>query len=67
MCVLFRIETNVLTVCEGDLMSVFDPSVSLFEKHEGEISTVSFSPHRKDVFLTCGSDNEIRIFNIDQV
>ncbi|GLV31925.1 uncharacterized protein CBL_07684 [Carabus blaptoides fortunei] len=56
-----------LPVSEGDLVSIFDPSVSAFEKHEGEISTVTFSPHRNDIFLTCGSDNEIRIFNIDQI
>lgn len=43
-----------------------DPSVSAFEKHEGAVNSVEFSPHRKELFLSCGADHEIRIFHIEQ-
>lgn len=46
--------------------NALDPSVSAYEKHEGEVCSVAFSPHRKELFLSCGSDNEIRIFHVEQ-
>ncbi|XP_031332328.1 WD repeat-containing protein 34-like [Photinus pyralis] len=33
-----------------------------YEPHEGEIITVRFSPNRKDMFMSCGTDGEIRIY-----
>lgn len=45
----------------------YDPVFKYYEPHKGEIVTIKFSPDRKDLFLTSGTDGEIRIYRIDQV
>ncbi|XP_069697896.1 cytoplasmic dynein 2 intermediate chain 2-like isoform X1 [Periplaneta americana] len=43
-----------------------DPVLSAFEKHQGAVTSVQCSPHHENIFLSCGSDNEIRIYNMKQ-
>ncbi|XP_030758051.1 WD repeat-containing protein 34-like [Sitophilus oryzae] len=44
----------------------FDPIFKYYQPHKGEIASVKFSLTHKDMFLTCGTDGEIRIYLIDQ-
>ncbi|XP_050512216.1 cytoplasmic dynein 2 intermediate chain 2-like [Diabrotica virgifera virgifera] len=43
-----------------------DPSFKFYEPHEGEVVSVNFSPNRKDMFMTYGTDAEIRLYLIGQ-
>ncbi|XP_056632887.1 cytoplasmic dynein 2 intermediate chain 2-like isoform X1 [Diorhabda sublineata] len=43
-----------------------DPSFKYYEPHEGEVVSVSFSPNRKEMFMSYGTDSEIRIYLIGQ-
>ncbi|VEN39509.1 unnamed protein product [Callosobruchus maculatus] len=45
---------------------VFDPLSKYYEPHDGEITCISFSPTRSEMFLTCGTDAEVRIYLIGQ-
>ncbi|XP_050296697.1 cytoplasmic dynein 2 intermediate chain 2-like [Anthonomus grandis grandis] len=44
----------------------WDPVYTFYEPHKGEISIVKFCLQRKDLFLTSGTDGEIRIYLLDQ-
>ncbi|XP_019755719.1 cytoplasmic dynein 2 intermediate chain 2-like [Dendroctonus ponderosae] len=44
----------------------YDPVFKYYEPHKGEIVAIKFSPDRKDLFLTSGTDGQIRIYRIDQ-
>lgn len=46
---------------------IFDPVFKFYEPHEGEIINVAFSPNRKDMFMTTGTDGEIRVYTLGQV
>lgn len=46
---------------------MFDPAVKYHEPHEGEVISVSFSPNRSEMFMTCSADSEVRIYIIGQV
>ncbi|KAF5270375.1 hypothetical protein FQR65_LT05563 [Abscondita terminalis] len=45
---------------------VLDPVMKYYEPHEGEIITVRFSPNRKDLFMSCATDGEIRVYLTEQ-
>nr|CAI5855491.1 unnamed protein product [Callosobruchus analis] len=45
---------------------VFDPLSKYHEPHDGEITCISFSPMRSEMFMTCGTDAEVRIYLIGQ-
>jgi WD40 repeat protein len=44
-----------------------DPVLYAFEKHEGAVTCVQCSPHHANTFISCGTDNEIRIYHLKQV
>lgn len=46
---------------------ILDPVFKFYEPHEGEVVNVHFSPNRKDMFMSNGTDGEIRIYIIGQV
>ncbi|KAI4457927.1 wd40/yvtn repeat-like-containing domain superfamily [Holotrichia oblita] len=46
---------------------ISDPVYKYYNPHEGEIRKISFSPNRKEMFLTCGTDGEVRIYILGQV
>ncbi|KAF5290878.1 hypothetical protein FQA39_LY14558 [Lamprigera yunnana] len=46
---------------------ILDPVMKYYEPHEGEITTVRFSPNHKDMFMSCATDGEIRIYLTEQV
>lgn len=46
---------------------VLDSAVMYYNKLQGEVTAVSFSPNRKDMFMTCSTSAEIRIYMIGQV
>ncbi|KDR08919.1 WD repeat-containing protein 34-like [Zootermopsis nevadensis] len=43
-----------------------DPVLNTFEKHEGAVTCVKCSPHHAKTFISCGTDNEIRIYHMNQ-
>ncbi|CAH1155069.1 unnamed protein product [Phaedon cochleariae] len=43
-----------------------DPSFKYYEPHNGEITRVCFSPNRSEMFMTSGTDQEVRIYIIGQ-
>ncbi|XP_063926225.1 cytoplasmic dynein 2 intermediate chain 2-like isoform X2 [Zophobas morio] len=45
---------------------VLDSVFKYHQPHKGEVNSISFSPNRKDMFMTSGSDLEIRIYLIEQ-
>ncbi|XP_060520299.1 cytoplasmic dynein 2 intermediate chain 2-like [Cylas formicarius] len=45
---------------------LLDPVYKYYEPHQGEVTRVKFSPDRKEMFLTNGTDGEIRIYLLDQ-
>ncbi|CAH1975658.1 unnamed protein product [Acanthoscelides obtectus] len=45
---------------------VFDPLSKYYEPHDGEVTSISFSPMRSEMFMTCGTDGELRIYLIGQ-
>ncbi|XP_018580092.1 WD repeat-containing protein 34-like isoform X2 [Anoplophora glabripennis] len=45
---------------------LLDPAFKYYEPHEGEITSVSISPNRNDMFMTSGTDAEIRIYLFGQ-
>ncbi|XP_076264796.1 cytoplasmic dynein 2 intermediate chain 2-like isoform X2 [Rhynchophorus ferrugineus] len=47
-------------------ISTFDPVYKYYQPHKGEIASIKFSTSVKDMFLTCGTDGEIRIYLIEQ-
>lgn len=49
------------------MSSTLDPYVNSYNGHDGEVTIIDFSPHRKELFLTCGTDDQIKIFHVDQV
>lgn len=44
-----------------------DPVYKYYQPHEGEVIGVSFSPNRKEMFMSFGSEGEIHVFILDQV
>lgn len=46
---------------------ILDSAITYYNKLQGEVTAVSFSPNRKDMFMTCSTSAEIRIYIVDQV
>ena len=46
--------------------SILDPVISEYNRHEGSVTSVKCSPTR-NLFVTSGTDKEIRIYDFDQV
>ena len=44
-----------------------DPVLNAFDKHQGAVTCVQSSPHHENIFISCGTDNEIRIYHMKQV
>lgn len=63
---VFRIQIASLIGSTADV-PIYDPVFKFYEPHEGEVVNVCFSPNRKDMFLTNGTDGEIRIYTTGQV
>nr|XP_023021351.1 WD repeat-containing protein 34-like [Leptinotarsa decemlineata] len=45
---------------------LLDPVFKYYLPHEGEVTSVSFSPNRSEMFMSCGTDAEIRVYLIGQ-
>ncbi|XP_076345784.1 cytoplasmic dynein 2 intermediate chain 2-like [Tachypleus tridentatus] len=43
-----------------------NPVVMSFTPHQGYIGSIQSSPHTRNLFLTCGSDGELRIYSLLQ-
>lgn len=48
-------------------VSLKNPITMCFEKHKGQITSVQFSKFSRNIFLTSGSDGELRIYTLLQV
>ncbi|PNF15363.1 WD repeat-containing protein 34 [Cryptotermes secundus] len=44
-----------------------DPVLNAFEKHQGAVTCIQCSLHHKNMFISCGTDSEIRIYHTEQV
>ena len=42
----------------------YDPVKIPFAPHNGRVHSVQFSPFDRNIFLSCGSDQEIRIYSL---
>ncbi|EEZ98765.1 WD repeat-containing protein 34-like Protein [Tribolium castaneum] len=49
-----------------DEAPLLDSVFKYYEGHKGEVSSIKFSPNRREMFMTSGSDSEIRIYVVDQ-
>ena len=49
---------------DADFLS---PPIQAFEGHLGTVNAIDASPHFEDIFLTCGSDMSVHIYNTHQV
>ncbi|GFG35753.1 hypothetical protein Cfor_03930, partial [Coptotermes formosanus] len=47
-------------------MPLRDPVLNAFDKHQGAVTCVQSSPHHENMFISCGTDNEIRIYHMKQ-
>ncbi|KAJ8984705.1 hypothetical protein NQ317_004966 [Molorchus minor] len=45
---------------------LLDPVYKYYEPHEGELTHISISPNRKDMFMTYGTDCEVRVYLFGQ-
>ena len=54
-----------MSLFSGD-ESILDPVIDEYSKHEGSVTSIKFSP-TQNLFVTSGTDKEIRIYDFDQV
>ncbi|XP_035224182.1 WD repeat-containing protein 34-like isoform X2 [Stegodyphus dumicola] len=45
-------------------VSLKNPITMSFEPHKGQVTSVHFSPFSRNIFLSAGSDGELRIYNL---
>lgn len=46
--------------------TIYDPVIDEYDRHKGTVTYVKSAP-TKNLFVSCGSDKEIKIYNFDQV
>lgn len=44
-----------------------NPITMCFERHQGQVTSVEFSKFSRNIFLSSGSDGELRIYTLLQV
>lgn len=44
-----------------------NPVISKYEKHDGDVKSIQFSPHRPQLFMSCSSGGQVHIYDIEQV
>ncbi|XP_071040250.1 cytoplasmic dynein 2 intermediate chain 2 isoform X2 [Parasteatoda tepidariorum] len=60
-------ESKVPTLYSGaSSVSLKNPINMGFERHKGQVTTVQFSPYSRNIFLSAGSDGELRIYSLLQ-
>lgn len=62
---LYKCKLDNLFPIEGD-ENTFDPVIDEYERHGGSVTSIKRSP-TKNIFVTSGTDREIRIYDFDQV
>ncbi|KAG8231832.1 hypothetical protein J437_LFUL008603, partial [Ladona fulva] len=65
---LFRCSTITTKPISGidPEVNLSDPSSGSFQSHNGQIRDVQFSPDQHQMFISCSSDGEIRLYNYEQ-
>ncbi|XP_067015238.2 cytoplasmic dynein 2 intermediate chain 2 isoform X2 [Anabrus simplex] len=63
---LLRCSTVSSKPIEDPPVAFKDPVLSAYKKHEGAVCAVQCSSQQMNIFLSCGSDKEIRVYNIEQ-
>ncbi|XP_035733830.1 WD repeat-containing protein 34-like [Vespa mandarinia] len=61
---IYKCSLDRMSFIEGD-ESLSDPVIDEYDRHEGSITCVKCSPNR-NLFVTCGTDKDIRIYDLDQ-
>ena len=61
---IYKCSLDRIAPIEGD-ESLMDPVIDEYERHEGSITCVKCSPIR-NLFVTAGTDKEIRIYDFDE-
>lgn len=46
--------------------NIFDPVVNEYDRHKGTVTCIKSAP-TQNIFVSCASDKEIRIYDFDQV
>lgn len=61
---IYKCSLDRMSLIEGD-ENLSDPVIDEYERHEGSITCVKCSPSR-NLFVTCGTNKDIRIYDLDQ-
>ena len=56
--------SNIISIAGDD--TILDPVVEEFDRHKGTVTCIKSAP-TKNLFVSCASDKEIRIYDYDQV
>ncbi|KAK2586223.1 hypothetical protein KPH14_001481 [Odynerus spinipes] len=61
---IYKCSLDSVSPIEGD-NNLFDPVVGEYDRHEGSVTCVKCSPTR-NLFITCSTSKEIRIYDFEQ-
>ncbi|XP_076629968.1 cytoplasmic dynein 2 intermediate chain 2 [Colletes latitarsis] len=61
---IYKCSLNRVAPIEGD-EALMDPVIDEYDRHEGSITCVKFSPIR-NLFVSAGTDKEMRIYDFDE-
>ncbi|XP_024881236.1 WD repeat-containing protein 34-like [Temnothorax curvispinosus] len=61
---IYKCSLDSVTPIEGDA-TLIDPVIDEYERHRGNVTCVKCSPLR-NLFVSSATDNEIRIYNLDE-
>ncbi|XP_031784115.1 WD repeat-containing protein 34-like [Nasonia vitripennis] len=61
---LYKCKLDQAVSVEGD-ENIFDPVVNEYDRHKGTVTCIKSAP-TQNIFVSCASDKEIRIYDFDQ-
>lgn len=51
----------------GQDLDYYDPVLHILDGHKGAVTGAQWIPDSKDLFLTCGTDSELRVYSSSEV
>jgi WD40 repeat protein len=63
---LFEILNIVIIILFLGDENIFDPVIDEYDRHKGTVTCIKSAP-TKNLFVSCASDKEVRIYDFDQV
>lgn len=58
---------KLLAAAIGQDLDCYDPVLHILDGHKGAVTGVQWIPNSKDLFLTCGTDSELRVYSSSEV